>query len=183
MMATTFRLIPWLREDLLRGLSLEGNTSISGGWRLWVKVLSPRFAPVLLCRLAHSCHRHRWGAASKALSMLNFVIFGIEIAARCEIGPGLYFPHTQGTVIGAWSIGKNAVIYQGATLGAKELDFAYSEVSRPRLDDNVTVGAGAKVLGGVRLGHGARVGANAVVITSIPEGALAVGVPAKISNT
>ncbi|MCT7307327.1 MULTISPECIES: serine O-acetyltransferase [Ralstonia] len=115
--------------------------------------------------------------------MLNFVVFGIEIAARCEIGPGLYFPHTQGTVIGAWSIGKNAVIYQGATLGAKELDFAYSEVSRPRLDDNVTIGAGAKVLGGVRLGHGARVGANAVVITSIPEGALAVGVPAKISNT
>ena len=182
-MATTFRLIPCLREDLLRGLSLEGNTSISGGWRLWIKVLSPRFAPVLLCRMAHSFHRRDWRAISKALSMLNFVVFGIEIAARCEIGPGLYFPHTQGTVIGAWSIGKNAVIYQGATLGAKELDFVYSEASRPKLDDNVTIGAGAKVLGGVQLGRGARVGANAVVITSVPEGALAVGVPAKVSTT
>jgi len=182
-MATTFRLVPWLREDLLRGLSLEGNTSISGGWRLWIKALSPRFAPVLLCRLAHGCHRRGWGATSKALSMLNFIIFGIEIAARCEIGPGLYFPHTQGTVVGAWSIGKNAVIYQGVTLGAKELDFAYSEETRPKLDDNVTIGAGAKVLGGVQLGRGARVGANAVVVTSIPEGALAVGVPAKIANT
>jgi serine O-acetyltransferase len=85
-------------------------------------------------------------------------------------------------VVGAWSIGRNAVIYQGVTLGAKELDFAYSEATRPKLDDNVTIGAGAKVLGGVQLGRGARVGANAVVVTSIPEGALAVGVPAKIAN-
>ncbi|WP_316894038.1 serine O-acetyltransferase [Ralstonia mannitolilytica] len=115
--------------------------------------------------------------------MVNFVVFGIEIAARCEIGPGLYLPHTQGTVIGAWSIGKNAVIYQGVTIGAKELDFAYSEVSRPKLGDNVTIGAGAKVLGGVQLGPGARIGANAVVITSVPEGALAVGIPAKVLST
>ncbi|ANA34118.1 2,3,4,5-tetrahydropyridine-2,6-dicarboxylate N-acetyltransferase [Ralstonia mannitolilytica] len=181
-MASTVRLIPWLREDIQRGLSLEGNTSVEG-WRLWIKVLSPRFAPVLLYRLAHSCHRRGWGAASKALSMVNFVVFGIEIAARCEIGPGLYLPHTQGTVIGAWSIGKNAVIYQGVTIGAKELDFAYSEVSRPKLGDNVTIGAGAKVLGGVQLGPGARIGANAVVITSVPEGALAVGIPAKVLST
>lgn len=182
-MADEFRLIPWLREDLLRGLALEGNTTISGGWRLWIKLLSPRFAPVLLCRLAHDCYRSGWTGISKGFSMLNFIVFGIEIAARCEIGPGLYFPHTQGTVIGAWSIGKNAVIYQGVTLGAKELDFAYNEDSRPKLDDNVTIGAGAKILGGVQLGRGSRVGANAVVVTSIPENTLAVGVPAKVVNT
>jgi serine O-acetyltransferase len=134
---------------------------------------------VLLCRLAHRLFRWRLGPLAKLLSLLNFFLFGIEIAVRCPIGKGLFFPHTQGTVIGAQAIGENAIIFQGVTLGARELDFSYGVASRPLLGDNVTVGAGAKVLGPVSLGDGARIGANAVVLTSIPAGTLAVGAPAR----
>ena len=114
------------------------------------------------------------------VSLVNFFAFGIEISIRCPIGPGLFLPHTQGTVIGAWRIGTNATIFQGVTLGAKDIDFAYSVTSRPTVGDNVTIGSGAKVLGGVQLANRTRVGANSVVLSDVPEGALAVGAPARM---
>jgi serine O-acetyltransferase len=135
---------------------------------------------VLLCRLAHFFYCWNNSLFAKALSLLNFVIFGIEIAVRCPIGRGLFFPHTQGTVIGAWSCGENVTIYQGVTLGAREVGLSYSEQSRPIIGDGVTIGSGAKVLGGLFIGNGARIGANSVVLQSIPAQALAVGAPARV---
>jgi len=111
---------------------------------------------------------------------MNFILFGLEIAVRCEIGPGLYFPHTQGTVIGANKIGENATIYHNVTFGAREIDLDYSFFSRPNIGDNVIVGAGAKILGPVTVGNGARVGANAVVVEDVPAGSTVVGIPARI---
>lgn len=176
-----FRLFPYLASDLRRArILLYGTADGVTGFKLWGGALSPRFAPVLLCRLAHSCYRMKLGPVAKAFSLLNFFFFGIEIAVRCPIGKGLFFPHTQGTVIGAYEIGANATIFQGVTLGARELDFSYRQTSRPTLADNVTVGAGAKVLGGLLIGDGARVGANSVVLKSVPNGALAVGAPARL---
>jgi serine O-acetyltransferase len=171
-----------LRADLLRQHALlHGERAAApAGLRLWLGMASPRFAPVLMCRLAHALHRAGLAPLAKLVSLLNFFAFGIEIAVRCPIGPGLFLPHTQGTVIGAWRIGANATIFQGVTLGAREVDFTYTERSRPTLGDSVTVGAGAKVLGGLLLGDGARVGANSVVLASVPVGALAVGAPARV---
>ena len=170
-----------LRADLLRQHVLlhgEGAASPSG-WRLWVSVASPRFIPVFLCRLAYALYCRRLGPLAKMVSLINFFAFGIEISIRCPIGPGLFLPHTQGTVIGAWRIGSNATIFQGVTLGAKEIDFTYAENSRPKVGDGVTIGSGAKVLGGITLADRVRVGANSVVLSDIPEGALAVGAPAR----
>jgi serine O-acetyltransferase len=147
---------------------------------LWLGMFSPRFVPVLLCRLAHYFHLMKFGLFAKAVSLLNFFLFGIEIAVRCHIGKGLFLPHTQGTVIGAWSIGENATIFQGVTLGAKELDFSYQPSTRPRVGDGVTIGAGAKVIGGLVLGNGSRVGANAVVLNDVAPSSLVVGIPAKV---
>ncbi len=171
-----------LRADLLRQHALlHGDAAPSPrGARLWLGMASPRFVPVLLCRIAHALHCRGLGPVAKAVSLLNFFAFGIEIAVRCPIGPGLFLPHTQGTVIGAWRVGANATIFQGVTLGAREVDFTYTERSRPTLGDGVTVGAGAKVLGGLTLGDGARVGANSVVLADVPPGALAVGAPARV---
>jgi serine O-acetyltransferase len=112
--------------------------------------------------------------------MTNFVMFGLEIGLDCEIGAGLYFPHTSGTVIGARRIGTNAVIYHNVTLGAKEPDLAYDPSKRPEVGDGVFLGSGAKILGGVTLGHGAVVAANAVVLDSVPDRAVVGGIPAKI---
>jgi serine O-acetyltransferase len=114
------------------------------------------------------------------VSLINFFAFGIEISVRCPIGPGLCLPHTQGTVIGARRIGANATIFQGVTIGAKEIDFTYTELSRPTVGDEVTIGSGAKVLGGITIANRVRVGANSVVLSNIPEGGLAVGAPARI---
>ena len=159
---------------------LHGAEVSVSGLRLWLGLLSPRFLPVLLCRLAHFFYLLKLGFLAKALSLLNFFLFGIEIAVRCPIGKGLFLPHTQGTVIGAWSIGENVTIFQGVTLGAREVDFSYRKSSRPTVGDNVTIGSGAKILGGLTLGSGSRVGANAVVLNDIELGMLAVGVPAKV---
>jgi serine O-acetyltransferase len=144
------------------------------------RALNPRFLPVLLFRLSHSCYQQGWGALAKSLSLINFILFGIEIAQRCEIGGGLFLPHTMGTVIGARAIGKNAVIFQGVTLGAKSINIDYDKDSRPLLGDNVTVGSGAKVLGGISIGDNVIVGANAVVTKSLESNVLAVGIPAKV---
>ncbi len=176
-----FQLLPYLAADLRRRRELiNGRSDDAGGWRLWLSVLSPRFVPVLLCRLAYWFAIHRLGPVAKLVSLLNFFMFGIEIGLRCHIGKGLFLPHTHGTVIGAYSIGQNATIFQGVTLGARELDFSYLEASRPVVGDNVVIGSGAKVLGGLRIGTGAHIGANAVVLESIPPMVLAAGVPARV---
>ena len=175
-------MIALLRADLLRQYVFRNGegTSPPYGLRLWMGIAAPRFTPVLLCRIAHALHHHRLGPLGKIFSMMNFFAFGIEIAVRCKIGPGLFLPHTQGTVIGAWRIGSNATIFQGVTLGSREVDFTYTETSRPFLFDGVTVGAGAKVLGGIAIGSNVTIGANSVVLSDIPEGALAVGAPARV---
>lgn len=175
-----FKLLSYLAADLRRArFVMHGAVEEISELRLWLGLLSPRFTPVLLCRLAHWFYRLRLGPIAKLISLLNFFFFGIEIAVRCPVGKGLFLPHTQGTVIGAWAIGENATIFQGVTLGALEVDFSYLKSSRPTLGDGVTVGSGAKVLGGITLDNGARVGANAVVLHSVAQDQLVVGVPAK----
>lgn len=179
--AEDFRLLTYLAADLRRALVvMHGTADGVSSLRLWLGLLSPRFVPVLLCRLAHALYRLKLGPLAKFVSLLNFFLFGIEIAVRCPIGKGLFLPHTQGTVIGAWSIGENATIFQGVTLGAREVDFSYQESSRPTVGHGVTIGSGAKVLGGVTLGSGSRIGANAVVLSDVAPGLLAVGIPAKV---
>lgn len=179
--AEDFSLRSYLAADLRRArVLLNGAADGVSGLRLWLGVLSPRFVPVLLCRLAFFFYRLKLGLVAKVVSLLNFFLFGIEIAVRCPIGKGLFLPHTQGTVIGAWSIGENATIFQGVTLGAKELDFSYQESSRPTVGDGVTIGSGAKVIGGLVLGSDSRVGANAVVLNDVAPGSLVVGIPAKV---
>jgi serine O-acetyltransferase len=170
-----------LLADLERQFFYDGQPDrLPTTMGIWKRALNPRFLPVVLFRLAHSCYCNGWGALSKILSLVNFALFGIEIAQRCEIGGGLFLPHTVGTVIGARSIGRNAVIFQGVTLGAKLIDIGYNEKSRPLLGDNVTIGAGAKVLGGISIGDNVTVGANAVVTKSLESNVVAVGIPAKV---
>ncbi len=139
-----------------------------------------RFLPVFLYRLSHLFYVSNCRYCAKAVSLVNFVLFGLEIATQCEIGPGLYLPHTVGTVIGASRIGRNAVIYHQVTIGAKKMDVGFTAALRPAIGDNVVIGSGAKVLGEILVGDNVIIGANAVVTKSVPCNVVMGGIPAKI---
>jgi len=143
---------------------------------------SPRFASVVLIRIAQRLYANEWTRFARAVSLVNFVLFGIEVPPRLNIGPGLVIPHTQGTIIGAGYIGKNVTIFQQVTLGAKLADFGFDPAKRPHVCDDVVITAGAKILGPVRIGARVVVGANAVVICDVPPDCIAIGVPARIIN-
>jgi serine O-acetyltransferase len=102
------------------------------------------------------------------------VITGADIPLNCGIGGGLLLPHPNGIVIhpGA-TIGVNCLIFQQVTIGTREGHGV------PVIAGHVDIGAGAKILGQIRIGAHAKVGANAVVSTDVPSGAVAVGIPAK----
>ncbi|AZD09717.1 Serine acetyltransferase [Pseudomonas chlororaphis] len=169
-----------LRADLERQRLLFNASPITSRTKKILSVFSPRFAPILLYRLAYKSNNSGLKTLARLFSLLNFTIFGIEIAVACKIGPGLFFPHTQGTVIGAVSIGDNAVIYQGVTIGAKDLDFTFDIDHRPVVGHNVVIGAGAKILGGLTLGNNVIVAANSVLLMSVPADVTVAGIPAKI---
>jgi len=143
-------------------------------------IMHPRFWPVLLFRIASALHHCGLGLPAKAVALLNQILFGCDIARAADIAGGLFLPHPQGIVIGAHvKIGKNCIIHQGVTLGARGEDHA---LANPQVGDEVEIATGAKILGGVRLGHFARIGANAVVLTSVPDGGVAVGIPARVTR-
>ncbi len=100
--------------------------------------------------------------------------FGLEIWIGAKIGGGLYIAHPVGTVIAVQEMGENCTIVASVTTGMR------NEWAFPRIGNNVFIGAGARVLGGIQVGDGAVIGANAVVIHDVPPGATAVGVPAKV---
>lgn len=103
------------------------------------------------------------------------VVCGADIPLNCRLGGGLLLPHPSGVVIHpSADVGPNCLIFQQVTLGAG------SRPGFPRLGGHVDVGAGAKILGGVTIGDHARIGANAVVLDDVPDGATAVGIPARV---
>jgi len=168
-----------LRADLLRlTLPVNGLTPINPNW---LKVLHPRFVPVLFIRLSRYFYLSRWlGFISPIFTWLNVFLFGIEFTARCNVGPGLMLPHTIGTVVGATEIGENVTIFQGVTLGAKYVDLMFNKSKRPVIKNDVSIGAGAKVLGGITVGSGAKIGPNTVILEDIPSNVVVMGNPAKI---
>jgi serine O-acetyltransferase len=103
-------------------------------------------------------------------------VAGADIPLVSRIGGGMLLPHPNGIVVHPDAeIGVNCLLFQQVTIGV-----GGPNPGAPVLGGDVNVGAGAKILGGVRIGAGARIGANAVVLQDVPEGATAVGVPARI---
>jgi serine O-acetyltransferase len=169
-----------LYADLERQLELGGQPGAQASLpRLLKRLLHPRFLPIVFCRASRAALLTGIPAVAHLLSYLNLILFGIEISPRCAIGPGIFFPHTSGTVIGASKIGRNVTIFQGVTLGARQMDMNFDPALRPELGDYVVIGAGAKVLGGISLGDNVRVGANSVLLRSVPANATVAGIPAR----
>jgi serine O-acetyltransferase len=168
-----------LYSDLARQAELEGRTVAPSFPGFLGRILHHRFLPIVLCRASREAMLRRIPVLPQLLTYLNIVLFGLEVSPRCAIGPGIFFPHPSGTVIGAWRIGNNVSIFQGVTLGAKELDMGFDFRLRPEVGNNVVLGAGSKILGGVHIGDNVTVGANSVVVDSVDAGSTVVGIPAR----
>jgi serine O-acetyltransferase len=128
----------------------------------------------LLYRLMRFFERNRIKPLSFLVYRLNVHLGHVVIGRGADFGPGLVFIHSLGIVINSEvRAGRNLVLEHGVTIGAEK-------GKSPVLGDNVFVGAGAKIIGGVRIGNDVKIGANAVVTKDLPDGATAVGIPAKV---
>ena len=115
---------------------------------------------------------------ARFLSHIARFLTGIEIHPAVKIGKNLFIDHGMGVVIGETSIiGDNVTIYQGVTLGGTK---HIKKKRHPTISDNVTIGAGAKVLGPIKVGKNSKIGANSVVTKSVPSNTTVVGIPGRI---
>lgn len=146
--------------------------------RASVLINYPGVHAIINHRLAHFLYRHRRFFLARFVSQVSRFFTGIEIHPGAQIGKNLFIDHGMGIVIGETAeIGDNCTIYHQVTLGGTGKD---KGKRHPTLGNNVLVSTGAKVLGPITIGDNSKIGANAVVLHSIPENSTAVGIPAKI---
>ncbi len=135
----------------------------------------PGIHAVLAYRVAHALMLADVPLLPRVISLLTRALTGIEIHPAASIGEGFFIDHGAGVVIGETAeIGADVTLYQGVTLGGT--GFATGK-RHPTVQDNVTIGSGAKLLGPITIGHGAKIGANSVVITDVPPNSTVVGNP------
>ncbi len=138
----------------------------------------PGFHAVLMYRLSHRLWQARLFLLGRIVSHIARWLTGIEIHPGASIGRRLFIDHGMGVVIGETAeIGDDCTLYHGVTLGGTSWE---KGKRHPTLENNVVVGAGAKVLGPITVGEGGRVGSNSVVVKSVPPGETVVGIPGHI---
>ncbi len=143
-----------------------------------IYLLYKGFKALRMYRRAHKHHLKGHFFRARFISERAKFLTGIEIHPAAKIGRGFFIDHGSGVVIGETTeIGNDCVIYQGVTLGGTGKDIGKRH---PTLGDNVMVGAGAKVLGPVKIGNNVKIAAGAVVLSDIPDNCTAVGVPARV---
>jgi serine O-acetyltransferase len=148
--------------------------------RHWLEVLLcyPGPQAIVLYRIAHLLHNSGVFFLPRFISHLARFLTGIEIHPGAVIGKGVFIDHGMGVVIGETAVvGDYCLLYQGVTLGGTGKERGKRH---PTLGCNVTVGAGAKILGNIHIGSHARVGAAAVVLKDVPPNATVVGIPGRI---
>lgn len=128
-------------------------------------------------RISHWMWKRGLRGPARILAQINRFFTGVEIHPGATIGRRFFIDHGMGIVIGETAeIGDGVMLYHGVTLGGQVL----TQTKRhPTIEDNVTIGAGAKVLGPITIGEGSAIGANAVVTKDVPAESIAVGIPAK----
>ena len=146
--------------------------------KLEVLLLYQGVHAILFHRVAHWFYRHNIMFVARWISQFSRFMTGIEIHPGAQIGRRLVIDHGMGIVIGETAeIGDDCLIYHGVTLGGTGKD---QGKRHPTIGNNVLISCGAKVLGPFKVGDNARIAANAVVLTEVPEDATAVGIPAQI---
>lgn len=145
--------------------------------RLEVIMCYPGFHAMLFHRVAHYLWCRKWKLISRIISQFSRFLTGIEIHPGATIGKRLFIDHGMGVVIGETAkIGNDVTIYHGVTLGGTSFS---GGIRHPQLGDHVVVGAGAQLLGPIRIGDYAKIGSNAVVVHDVDKEQTMVGVPAR----
>jgi serine O-acetyltransferase len=162
----------WKRMGFLGPAGAQQPVRAGEALRLWWHFAGVR--ATVLFRLSHAAYRRRLPLLPTLLAHAALRRYGLDVPPHVPVGPGLYIPHPVGTVITARGIGRNCQIITAVTIGMR------NRHEFPLIGDDVVIGAGARVLGGITIGDGARIGANAVVLADVPAGATAVGIPAHI---
>jgi serine O-acetyltransferase len=135
----------------------------------------PGVHALLAHRIAHALHDARVPLVPRMIAAVARSVTGIEIHPAARIGDGFFIDHGMGVVIGETAeIGSDVTLYQGVTLGGTGFQ---TGKRHPTVQDNVTIGSGAKLLGPITIGHGAKIGANSVVIHDVPPNSTVVGNP------
>ena len=138
----------------------------------------PGFQALVLHRISHKLWTYKLPLLPRVLSQLTRNITGIEIHPGAKIGKGVFIDHGMGVVIGETSeIGDRCLLYQGVTLGGTGKDCGKRH---PTLQENVVVGAGAKVLGAIQIGSNTRIGAGSVVVKNVEKNSTVVGIPGRV---
>ena len=157
----------------------ERDPAARSSWEVFF--LYSGFHAILYYRVANFFYRHGMKIIARWVSQTGRFFTGVEIHPGATIGKGLMIDHGMGVVIGETAIvGDNCTIYQGVTLGGTGKD---TGKRHPTIGNNVMIGSGAKVLGPFTVGDNAKIAAGAVVLDAVPEGATAVGVPARMIYT
>lgn len=144
--------------------------------RMEVFFCYPGFHAMVLHRLAHKLWRHDFKFIARWISFFSRFVSGIEIHPGARIGKRFFIDHGMGVVIGETAtIGDNVTIYHQVTLGGTTFE---KGVRHPQVGNNVIIGAGAKLLGPINVGDGARIGSNAVVVRHVAAQTTMIGVPA-----
>jgi len=131
-------------------------------------------------RISHALYIRGLRFLPRLISAIGQFLTTVDIHPGAQIGRGVFIDHATGVVIGETAIVKdNVLIYQQVTLGGVSLSHGKRH---PTVEENVIIGAGAKILGNITIGRDSKIGANSVVIKNVPPGCTAVGVPAKVAR-
>jgi serine O-acetyltransferase len=139
-----------------------------------LSVVTDAFLALVCYRAKAACQARRIPVIPRILHRLAVMIGQVAIGDPVVIQPGVYLPHGQVVIDGIVEVGHDVAVLPFVTIGLRA-----GSVEGPTIDRGATIGTGAKVLGPLRVGVGARVGANAVVISDVPDGSTVIGVPAK----
>jgi serine O-acetyltransferase len=131
-------------------------------------------------RISHALYGRGWRFLPRLISAIGQFLTAVDIHPGARLGRRVFIDHATGIVIGETAIvGNDVLIYQQVTLGGVSLSHGKRH---PTVEDNVVIGAGAKVLGNITIGRDSKIGANSVVIKDVPPGCTAVGVPARVAQ-